>query len=83
MFSSLRRLEAGYDFAVGQLGPRVEMPRIQQWPKIANSWCRSPVDDGCKLDFAHSLGKEIEVVAPDKYVVHLKEGIECQRRPFD
>ncbi|MFT4866996.1 MAG: ABC-type transport system substrate-binding protein, partial [Ilumatobacter sp.] len=43
---------------------------VSSWEGIAN------YDDDFNLDFAHSLGEEIEVVAPDKYVVRLKEGIE-------
>jgi peptide/nickel transport system substrate-binding protein len=43
---------------------------VSSWEGIAN------YDDDFNLNFEHSLGEEIEVVAPDKYVVRLKEGIE-------
>lgn len=43
---------------------------ISTWEPIAN------YDDDFNLSFEHSLAEEIEVVAPDKYVVRLKDGIE-------
>ena len=43
---------------------------VSGWESLAN------YDDDFNLSFEHGLAEEIEVVAPDDYVIRLKEGIE-------
>ena len=43
---------------------------VSGWESLAN------YDDDFNIDYAHGLAEEIEVVAPDKYVIRLKDGIE-------
>lgn len=43
---------------------------VSGWESLAN------YDDDFNLSFEHGLAEEIEVVAPDNYVIRLKEGIE-------
>ena len=43
---------------------------VSGWESLAN------YDDDFNISFEHGLAEEIEVVAPDKYVIRLKEGIE-------
>lgn len=43
---------------------------VSGWESLAN------YDDDFNLSFEHGLAEEIEVVAPDNYVIRLKDGIE-------